>query len=130
MHGESSNFRGIPIWVLKLKKLPTVQDPPCQHQHLTWPCHIGSWTCSGQWRTATSAHIAEAGGGARCGALRAQREEKKGQDTCGGYDPRYPQDKTWAAPSEVAHPTRSRRARHWSTCTARYCIVPNMILSL
>ena len=27
-----------------------------------------------------------------------------------GYGPRYPQDKTWAAPSEVAQPTRSRRA--------------------
>ena len=27
-----------------------------------------------------------------------------------GYDPRYPQDKTWAAPSEVVQPTRSRHA--------------------
>ena len=29
-----------------------------------------------------------------------------------GYDPRYPQDKTWAALSEVAQPTRSRRVAH------------------
>ena len=27
-----------------------------------------------------------------------------------GYGPRYPQDKTWAAPSKVAQPIRSRRA--------------------
>ena len=47
-----------------------------------------------------------------------------------GYGPRYPQDKTWAAPSEVARPTRSRRARRCSACTARYCIVPNRLLYL
>ena len=44
---------------------------------------------------------------------------------CGGMAP-----KTWAAPSEVARPTRSRRARRCSACTARHCIVPNMILYL
>ena len=27
-------------------------------------------------------------------------------------------------------PIRSRRARHWSTCTVRYCIIPNRILFL
>ena len=47
-----------------------------------------------------------------------------------GYGPRYPQDKTWAAPSEVAQPTRSRHAWHWSMGIARYCIVLNRILSL
>ena len=46
-----------------------------------------------------------------------------------GYGSRYSQDKTWAAPSEVAQPIRSRRARRCSVCTARYCIVPNRRLS-
>ena len=44
---------------------------------------------------------------------------------CGGMAP-----KTWAAPSEVAQPTRSRHARRCSACTVRHCIVPNMILTL
>ena len=44
---------------------------------------------------------------------------------CGGMAP-----KTWAAQSEVAWPTRSKRARRCSACTARHCIVPNRILYL
>ena len=46
-------------------------------------------------------------------------------DACGGMAP-----KTWAAPSEVAQPTRSRRAQCCLACTARHCIVPNRILYL
>ena len=47
------------------------------------------------------------------------------KEKCGGMAP-----KTWVAPSKVARPTRSRRARHYSACTARHCIVPNRLLYL
>ena len=35
--------------------------------------------------------------------------------SCGGYDPGYPQQTTWVAPSGVAQPTRQSLARHGST---------------
>ena len=38
--------------------------------------------------------------------------EERNNEKVLGYDPRYPQDKTWAAPSEVVQPTRSRHAAH------------------
>ena len=38
--------------------------------------------------------------------------EERNNEKVLGYDPRYPQDKTWAAPSEVAQPTRSRLTAH------------------
>ena len=37
-----------------------------------------------------------------------------------GYGPRYPQDKTWAAPSEVAWPTRSSMAVPANMLTRAY----------
>jgi len=42
----------------------------------------------------------------------------------------HPQDKTWAAPSEVVWPTRLRHARRCSACTTRHCIDPNRLLYL
>ena len=38
------------------------------------------------------------------------KREDKGYMVVGGIYPRVPQDGTWAAPSEVARPVRSRRA--------------------
>ena len=94
-------------------------------------CHLFgrslvSWSFKKQNSVALSTVEAEyIAMGACCAQILYMKQTLLDYGVCGGMAP-----KTWAAPSEVAQPIRSRRARHCSACTARYCIVQNRILYL